>query len=130
MSEECVQPDYAYKFGVTAEHRFRAGLTAKVTTNDYGQGYISLGEYKIPINLAGKGKSKAMKKSRGILQWWIGQRDNRKYVHPQKRSSQRARKKLRNAPRRWHTAPSYPRTDSSLEATFTSLNAYAIHIRN
>lgn len=89
-------------------------------TDQFGQGYISIEtlnreNQEIPINLAGKGMSKAKRKARGIVKWWSEQEEEsnpqnalNKYFPYQKRASQRARKKLRNASRRTHE-PSFSR---------------------
>ncbi len=107
------EPSYAYGFSVNVTSREEGGLTATVNTNQYGDGYVSIKGYNIPIDLIGKGLSKARKKVAGIAQWWIDQaittsiyeRSN-EYLHDQKRESQRARKKMRNASRKAHHAPS------------------------
>jgi len=93
-------PSYAYNFNLGG---------ATVTTDRWGEGYIAVGNCRIPVNLRGKGKSKAEKKVRSIAASYLGKLEAQEayerasqYVHPQKRASQRARKKIRNASRRAH----------------------------
>jgi len=96
---------YAYNFkvgmGNLYSRNYKEGL---VRTNSFGLGTISYEGVNIPINLAGKGSSKARKKARGILTWWVNSlesqynRNNKKnkLLPCQKRPSQRARKQLKN----------------------------------
>jgi len=113
MLRSYVQPDYAYSFPITiTRDRYSSGIDADVRTNQYGQGRISINGQEIPINLAGKGLSKARKKARGIAYWFIthgadteSRKIFNKLVPYQKRASQRARKKLRHASRR--SSPSF-----------------------
>jgi len=109
-AEYTKEPNYDYNFEISSSIRYgQKEISARVNTDKYDRGFIYMGNEVIPIDLIGKGKSKAMKKAKGILQWWIDHKEKSPYVHPQKRASQRARKRLRNASRRSHTVPSYAR---------------------
>jgi hypothetical protein len=117
---EYVSPNYAYNFKISIGNYWETEAIADIQTNQFGKGHISIKHQEIPINLAGKGQSKARKKAIRIAKWWINQETNisnnkrlNKYVPSQKRETQRKRKKLRNASRRHHASSDYYRTTPS-----------------
>ncbi len=106
---------YSYEFNIHVIGTYnRNPYNSTVQTNSDGEGHINIEGANIPINLVGKGKSKAMKKARAIATWYMDCIANREanqrfknMVPYKKRASSRARKKLKNVSRRHHDYPSY-----------------------
>lgn len=106
--------NYAYDFEIYIGERYSAhGIAARVKTDKSGIGTITLERRAdtIPINLIGKGQSKARKKAVSIAKWWLettGNYEHQKRVSQivphQKRVSQRARKRTIRASRRAHSS--------------------------
>lgn len=118
MLTKYLKPDYNHNFTTSFGNYDTLRGVIRVMTDSYGRGHISFKGTEIPINLAGKGESKARKKAIRIISWWINQesalnnaRRFHKYVPTQKRASQRARKKTRRAARRSAFRSSYGHRD-------------------